>query len=148
MRSVKLATLDDIPALAELLTHLFMQEADFSPNLYKQQVGLKSIIENPYVGHILVMKDDEQVIGMVSLLYTISTALGGRVAILEDLVLTDEKRGKGEGAILLNAAIDFAKERGCLRITLLTDPTNHRAIRFYQRHGFVKSAMKPLRLVF
>ncbi len=148
MATVHPATLEDVPALAELLMLLFLQEADFSPDLFKQQAGLKNIINDPGIGNIFVLKDKEVVIGMVSLLYTVSTALGGRVAILEDLILGTDQRGKGNGTKLLEAAIDFAKQRGCLRITLLTDPTNHRAIQFYQQHGFVKSAMKPLRLVF
>jgi GNAT superfamily N-acetyltransferase len=83
---------------------------------------------------------------MINLLFTVSTALGEYVAILEDMVLRPERRGKGEGTILLKAAIECAKHKGCKRITLLTDQTNEGAIKFYQRQGFVKSAMMPLRL--
>jgi GNAT superfamily N-acetyltransferase len=147
MATVQPATLEDIPAMAELLALLFMQEADFSPDLFKQQAGLKNIIQHPQIGNLFVLKEKEVVIGMVSLLYTVSTAMGGPVAILEDLVLKDDSRGQGAGTKLLKAAIDYAKGKGCLRITLLTDPTNRRAIEFYQRQGFVKSAMKPLRLI-
>lgn len=147
MATVSPATLQDIPAMAELLALLFMQEADFSPDMFKQQAGLKNIIQHPQIGNLFVLKEKEEVIGMVSLLYTVSTAMGGPVAILEDLVLKDDNRGQGAGTKLLTAAIDHAKEMGCLRITLLTDPTNRRAIEFYQRQGFVKSAMKPLRLI-
>ena len=147
MATVHPATLEDIPAMAELLALLFMQEADFSPDLFKQQAGLKNIIQHPQIGNLFVLKEKEDVIGMVSLLYTVSTAMGGPVAILEDLVLKDDSRGQGAGTKLLKAAIEYAKEKGCLRITLLTDPTNRRAIEFYQRQGFVKSAMKPLRLI-
>jgi len=147
MATVHPATLEDIPAMAELLALLFMQEADFSPDLFKQQAGLKNIIQHPQIGNLFVLKENEDVIGMVSLLYTVSTAMGGPVAILEDLVLKDDSRGQGAGTKLLKAAIEYAKEKGCLRITLLTDPTNRRAIEFYQRQGFVKSAMKPLRLI-
>lgn len=147
MATVQPANLEDIPAMAELLTQLFMQEADFSPDLYKQQLGLKNIIQNPQIGNLFVLRENDAIIGMVSLLYTVSTAMGGKVAILEDLILKKDKRGKGNGTMLLEAAIDFARQSNCLRITLLTDPTNRRAIDFYQHHGFVKSAMKPLRLI-
>ena len=96
MATVQPATLEDIPALADLLTLLFLQEADFSPDLFKQQAGLKNIINDQNIGNIFVLKDKEVVIGMVSLLYTVSTALGGRVAILEDLILGTDQRGKGK----------------------------------------------------
>lgn len=87
-------------------------------------------------------------IGMVNILYTVSTACGGRVAIVEDMILRAEKRNNGFGTLLLSAAIELARGEGCLRITLLTDRTNDSAIRFYQRHGFVLSEMVPMRLVF
>jgi len=146
MLTIQLATIADVPALADLLTILFTQEADFKPDVERQKSGLKKIIENAETGNILTIKQDGTITGMVNLLYTISTALGGRVAILEDMVLHPRHRGKGQGSLLLKAAIDLAKEKNCLRITLLTDLTNEKAIKFYQRQGFVKSNMIPLRL--
>ena len=55
-------------------------------------------------------------------------------------------RGTGVGSQLLGHAIALARMSGCQRITLLTDRTNAAALRFYQRHGFIPSAMVPLRL--
>jgi GNAT superfamily N-acetyltransferase len=141
------ATLDDIPQLCELLTLLFTQEADFRPDLCKQSTGLREIIEHPEIGAILVSREGPTAVGMVNILYTISTACGGRVAIVEDMIIRPDKRSNGLGSSLLAAAIELAHAEGCLRITLLTDRTNAPAIRFYQRHGFVISEMIPLRLV-
>jgi GNAT superfamily N-acetyltransferase len=147
MTTIAKATLDDIPQLCELLTILFAQEADFQPDVEKQAAGLREIIEHPEIGSILVLRDASTVIGMVSILYTVSTACGGRVAIVEDMVIRSENRGRGRGSLLLANAIELAEAAGCLRITLLTDRTNASAIRFYQRHGFVVSEMVPLRLL-
>jgi GNAT superfamily N-acetyltransferase len=83
---------------------------------------------------------------MINLLYTISTALGERVGILEDMVVSPTVRGSGVGAKLLTYAIEFAKEKGCKRLTLLTDKDNLNAQRFYQQHGFSISSMIPLRI--
>lgn len=143
---VELATLADIDRLSELLTMLFTQEADFRPDPEKQRVGLERIIADSRAGHILVLRQDGEVVGMVNLLYTVSTALGGTVAILEDMIVHPDQRGSGAGSCLLQGAIAFARHQGCLRITLLTDLDNSGAIRFYQRHGFSRSAMTPLRL--
>ena len=140
------ATTSDIPALCELLHLLFSQEADFTPDHEAQRRGLARIISNPEVGHIVVARRDSQVIGMVNLLYTVSTALGDRVALLEDMVVSPSARGSGVGSRLLQHAIQFARLSGCKRITLLTDRTNEAAQRFYQKHGFSFSAMIPLRL--
>jgi ribosomal protein S18 acetylase RimI-like enzyme len=145
---IEMASADDIPQLSKLLAVLFAQEEEFEPDAAKQAAGLRQIIEYPEVGQILLLRDGEEVAGMVSLLYTVSTARGGRVALLEDLVVCPERRGIGAGSILLKAAINHARAAGCSRITLLTDHTNEAAIRFYRRHGFTASGMLPLRLVF
>lgn len=146
MTRIAAATADDIPQLCELLAILFTQEADFRPDTNKQSDGLRRIIEQPEVGRILVLREDERIVGMVNLLYTVSTACGGKVALLEDMIVHSSQRGNRLGSKLLQAAIELAKREGCLRITLLTDRTNDAAIRFYQRHGFGMSAMLPLRM--
>ena len=140
------ANTSDIPALCELLALLFSQEADFEPNYDAQYRGLIRIISNPDIGCILTARQDGQVVGMVTLLYTISTALGEPVALLEDLIVFPNVRGVGVGTKLLEQAIEIARLQGCKRITLLTDRDNESAQRFYLNHGFDVSAMIPLRL--
>lgn len=135
----------DIPQLCLLLDQLFAQEAEFKPNHEAQSRGLAEIIDNTETGDIIVAHDAGQIIGMVNLLYTVSTALGARVAILEDMVISSEYRDKGVGSKLLNYALDFAKSQGCQRVTLLTDDDNTGAHRFYERHGFEQSTMVPFR---
>lgn len=140
------ATIADIPALCKLLNELFMQEAEFKPDHAAQSRGLASIIEHPEIGSILVARRQDKIVGMVNLLYTVSTALGERVAILEDMVVAPAMRGSGIGSKLIERAVEHARCNGCRRITLLTDQTNQAAQRFYGRHGFKASAMIPLRL--
>lgn len=147
MTRIETAIPEDIPRLNELLTILFTQEADFRPDPVRQASGLRLIIDNPGTGHILVLREESVIVGMVNLIYTVSTALGDRVAILEDMIIDPAHRGGGAGSRLLSGAIEFAKQQGCLRITLLTDRTNIGAIRFYERHGFTLSEMVPLRLL-
>jgi len=143
---IEAATEADVPALTELLSVLFAQEAEFTPNPEAQSRGLLRIIRSPEVGLVLVAKEGSAVLGMVNLLYTVSTALGERVALLEDMVVAPEFRGRKVGSQLLQEAVTAAKASGCRRITLLTDQTNHAAQRFYTRQGFEESPMIPLRL--
>lgn len=145
--TVRIATCADIPVLCELLDLLFSQEAEFQADGAAQTAGLRQIIDAPELGRILVLCDGETVIGMVNLLFTISTALGGRVAILEDMVVRPERRNGGAGSQLLQAAIDLCRSCACRRITLLTDRSNGAAQGFYARHGFVLSDMVPMRLL-
>jgi GNAT superfamily N-acetyltransferase len=145
---IRIASKDDLPELIELLTELFTQDIEFEPDYNKQKLGLETIIEHPNTGEILLLSHENKTIGMVSLLYSVSTALGGKVAILEDMIIVKNYRRQGYGTQLLGEAIRFSKERGCLRLTLLTDYNNKAAIQFYKRAGFAKSKMIPMRLIF
>ncbi len=147
-KEITLATIADLEDMVFLLNELFSQDIEFEPDYEKQKAGLEQIVLNPSVGEILVMKVDGKAIGMVSLLYSISTALGGKVAILEDMVIGKDFRRKGLGKELLLEAMAFSRRRNCLRLTLLTDFDNETAIKFYQSVGFNVSKMIPLRLVF
>lgn len=143
---VDAATHADMPAMAKLLEFLFEQEADFTPDREKQCRGLALILDNPQLGRIFVARIDGRVVGMVSLLLTVSTAEGAAAAWLEDMVVHPDHRSHGIGSRLLQQAIDEVWGMGVRRITLLTDHDNLRARQFYQQHGFRPSAMTPWRL--
>lgn len=142
------ATLDDLPQLTDLLFDLFSHEADFVPNRDKQLHGLRLILEQPNRGRIFVLRSAQRIIGMINLLITISTAEGGFVLLLEDLVIHCDHRGQGYGSRLLEHALGYARAKGFLRITLLTDKLENRARAFYEQHGFRQSGMVPMRYYF
>ncbi|MEM7801148.1 MAG: GNAT family N-acetyltransferase [Chloroflexota bacterium] len=143
---IQKATQKDIPELCTLLQYLFSQEAEFVPDRETQTRGLEKIISNPEIGIIWVARRDNKVAGMVNILFTYSTALGGPVAILEDLVVSPSARGLGIGSRLLEQALAHARHSGIKRVTLLTDESNHLAHQFYQKNRFSRSSMVPFRI--
>lgn len=144
--SIHIATSQDIHELAQLLKYLFEQEQEFDSDTQKQSKGLKMIIKEPEKGFILMAKVNGKIAGMVSIQYLISTAEGGNVALLEDMIVRPEYQKMGIGSILIEKAIHRCKESGCSRISLLTDFDNEKAIQFYKSHGFRSSPMVPFRL--
>jgi ribosomal protein S18 acetylase RimI-like enzyme len=140
------AKASDLPRLVQLLGILFESEAEFSPNAEKQRAALQDILADPSKGKIFVAREGREVVAMASLLYTISTAEGGKAALFEDLVTAPEHRKRGIGEALLKHVVAQARAEGVLRITLLTDMQNERAQAMYRRVGFVGSPMKPMRL--
>ena len=140
------ASAKDLPQLVELLGHLFEQEAEFTPNAAKQEAALKMILADPKVGKLYVGKEGGKVVAMASLLFTVSTAEGGKAALFEDLVVSPDHRKQGIGAKLLEYVIGQARAEGVLRLTLLTDMQNEQAQVLYRKLGFVGSPMKPMRL--
>jgi ribosomal protein S18 acetylase RimI-like enzyme len=136
----------DLPQLVELLGILFTQEAEFSPDADKQKRALEAILANPAQGRIFVAREGKRVVAMASLLFTISTAEGGKAAWFEDLVVLPSHRSQGIAEAMLKEIIAQARADGVLRITLLTDMQNERAQALYRRAGFVGSPMRPMRL--
>lgn len=143
---VEMATLDDLPALTELVMDLFsMSAGDFKPDRALQERGLRLILEQPSRGRIAVIRNEDKIFGMVNMLFTISTARGGFVILMEDVVIHPHHRGQGYGTMLVNHVIEFAKQKKFLRITLLTDKISAESQEFFQKQGFKYSNMIPMR---
>jgi GNAT superfamily N-acetyltransferase len=140
------ASTDDVPAMVELLRILFAQERDFQPRFHLQTAALNALQSRSDIGRLFVARRESNVVGMVSLLFTISTATGGKVAWLEDLVVMPNVRGEGIGTQLLQHVIGWARRHDIKRITLLTDSDNEGAQHLYLSQGFTASRMVPLRL--
>ena len=141
------ATFEDLDELSGLLGELFSEESDFCPDQNKQLRGLRLIFEQPNRGRVFVLRQDRTIVGMINLLFTISTAEGGFVMLLEDLVVHKQFQGKGYGSRLLEYAIQFAKQKHFLRITLLTDRPELKSQALFRRYGFKESSMIPMRLL-
>src|SRR5437016_12560593 len=114
------ATAEDLDELSDLLGELFSEESDFRPNKEKQLRGLRLIFEQPNRGRVFVLRRDHSIVGMINLLFSIRTAAGGFVILLEDLVIHKSFRDHGYGSQLLAYAIDFARPQNFLCLPLLT----------------------------
>jgi len=137
---------DELPQLVALLGMLFAQESEFAPDDARQTRALAKILADESVGRVYVAREDGRVVAMASLIYSISTAEGGAAALLEDLIVVPERRGRGVGTALATFVVGEARRQGVLRITLLTDAGNERAQALYRKLGFADSPMKAMRL--
>ncbi len=143
--AIDCADLDDLPQLADLLAELFTLESDFTPERDKQLLGLQLILDNPQHGQLFVLRVDGSVAGMANALITLSTSEGGKALLLEDLIVTQAHRGVGLGRRLVQHVLDWAREQGMMRVTLLADRDNSPALDFYRKLGFELSHMQVLR---
>ena len=147
MVCIRLATTADLPVLAELLGELFAQEREFSPDRTAQMRGLVLLMERGDAVRIMVAERDGNVVGMGVLHTGVSTYLGAKVGMLEDVIVTAAQRGAGIGRRLLAGLIEQARADGLQRITLLTDHDNVAGQAFYEGFGFTLSTMLPYRLM-
>lgn len=137
---------DDLDAIADLLQELFALEADFKPERAKQLAALRWILDHPAHGRLFVLRDGGGVAGMANALISVSTAEGGPVLVLEDVILAAGHRGNGLGRQLVEHVLRWAAGEGMSRVTLLADRDNAAALGFYRRLGFEESAMVVRRL--
>lgn len=144
---VETATLEDLPALTELVMDLFSRSGDFSPDKGVQARGLQLILEEPSRGRIFVVRNRNKIFGMVNLLFTISTARGGFVILMEDVVIHPDHRGQGYGAMLIDYVVEFAHLKQFKRITILTDKISAESQEFFKKQGFEYSNMIPMRRI-
>lgn len=146
---VEFATAADLEAMADLLAELFTLESDFRPDRARQLAGLKLILDNPILGRLFVLRVEDgtgcRVAGMANALITVSTAEGGRVLLLEDVIVGAAHRRAGLGRRLVEHVLAWAADEGMRRVTLLADKDNTPAQAFYRRLGFTGSNMTVLR---
>ena len=132
---IRPATAADIPAMTGLLALLFSIEADFAPDAAKQAEGLRLLLERPDAC-VLVAEHDGSVVGMCTAQTLVSTAEGGKVGLVEDVVVRADCRGRGIGSAMLKALEDWAVDQKLARLQLLADRYNAPALGFYKKHGW------------
>lgn len=82
-----------------------------------------------------VAEIDDAFVGVVT--YRILNDTTGEVATLNSL-----REGIGIGGALVRAVAEVVRQQGCTQLVVVTTNDNLRAIRFYQRLGFVLAALR------
>ena len=146
MIRIRTATPADIPQLVALLKALFAIEADFEFDADKQTSGLNLLLASAKNRiFVAVSLKDNKVLGLCTLQMLISTAEGGRVGLLEDLVVAADFRKQGIATKLLAEAVSWAESQGLKRLQLLADKNNGSALSFYQKQGWQATQLVCLR---
>jgi GNAT superfamily N-acetyltransferase len=146
--TIRSAQPGDIPRMSELLTELFSIESDFSPDKEKQVHGLGALIADPS-GRTLVLVaiKGDLVIGMATVQTLISTAEGGRVGLVEDVIVDKQYRRMGIGTLLLTTIVDWSRKTRLKRLQLLADLDNQPALDFYSSHRWISTRLACMRMI-
>lgn len=142
---IRRAEFSDIPDLVELLRELFSIEADFEFDAVRQEKGLSMMILSSGPRYVMVAEVNQQIVGMCTAQLVVSTAKGGFSGLIEDMVINRKFRGKGLGSCLLEAVEKWCYVSGALRIQLLADKNNTRALTFYEKGNWQKTQLICLR---
>jgi GNAT superfamily N-acetyltransferase len=88
---------------------------------------------------ILVAGQDGTAVGFTQLYPSFSSAALKRIYILNDLFVDPAARLSGVGTALLEAAADFARRVGAIRLVLSTELTNMAAQSLYEKLGWKRN---------
>jgi len=125
---------------------LFAIEADFTPDPERQRQGLMRFLDGCGKHRcVLVAETEKVVVGMASLQTLISTAEGGWVGLVEDVVVREDYRGRGVGRSLMGAVTEWAVTHGLTRLQLLADRDNRAGLDFYRSIGWQDTQLICLR---
>jgi GNAT superfamily N-acetyltransferase len=131
----------DEAAVLVLLEELFEPPGAF-PHGYtpdRGRAGLRAAIEHPDAGVLLAL-DDGRIVGLASVYADIQSIRFGKRCWLQDLVTASTHRSRGVGRALLDAATEWARERGCTHLELSSGLGRKDAHRFYEREGMARGS--------
>ena len=115
---------------ADLEPLLALETACFETDRLSRRSFTNFIKPGPH--ELLVLVEDEKLIGYVLNLYRAGTNLGRMYSI----AVSPEMRGKGYGERLLQAAEKAARAKHCVFMRLEVNINNQAAINLYQRSGY------------
>lgn len=132
--TVRKGTKEDLPAAFELIREL----AEYENGLDKvsNTVALMErdgFGEEPVFEFFVADNDDEGIIGIALYYYRYSTWKGKRI-YLEDIIVTENQRGKGIGKMLFDVTIEQGKRNGCTGMAWQVLDWNEPAINFYEKY--------------
>nr|WP_299170616.1 GNAT family N-acetyltransferase [uncultured Allomuricauda sp.] len=131
--TIKLLTPEDVTANMEnQMINLFKQ---LNPDL--QLNPLAKIMAKRDQLSLVYCQEGDQIIGMAAMCsYHV---LSGSKAMVEDVVVDVNARGKGLGRKLMEKLLQIAEQKGLTEVLLFTGNHRQSAIRLYTKLGFVKS---------
>jgi ribosomal protein S18 acetylase RimI-like enzyme len=140
MSVVRLASAADAPVFGELL-HMFNAEfGDPTPDANVIAERAAPLIES---GEVTVLLAEDGRDGFAELRFRPSLYTGALDAHLEELYVVPERRGRGLGRALLEAAMEHARQRGAAHIDLGTSEGDVAARALYENAGFINREGGP-----
>ncbi len=134
--TIRAATFADEEAILALLPQLFEAPGSRPPSYTGERgrTGIRWAVERPDAD-ILLALDGEALVGLASVYADIQSIRYGKRCWLQDLVVSKDARSRGIGRLLLDAATEWARERGCTHLQLSSGMGRVDAHRFYRREG-------------
>ena len=137
--SVRGATAADEGAVLALIEELFEppggRPKGYSPERGRE--GFRRAVQHPEAD-VLLAVDGDSIAGLASVYADFLSIRYGKRCWLQDLVVAASRRSEGTGALLIDAATEWGRERGCTHLELASGAGRKDAHRFYLSQGMAQ----------
>jgi predicted N-acetyltransferase YhbS len=135
---VRMATEQDMPRILELYEELTEEQHHLSPDDIQRVFA--EILSMPGY-ELLVAEENGMVVGTMVLLVVPNLSHEALPwAIVENMIVDGKYQRRGIGRLLMEYAINCARQASCYKVQLLSNKKRHEAHKFYQALGFETSA--------
>jgi ribosomal protein S18 acetylase RimI-like enzyme len=121
------------PEVVAAIGRLLPLLSSSAPAPTTQQIA--EMVESPATTLFIAREEESgRILGTLTLaMFRIPSAVR---AVIEDVIVSEEARGKGCGELLTRAAIEAARKAGAKTVDLTSRPSREAANRLYLRLGF------------
>jgi ribosomal protein S18 acetylase RimI-like enzyme len=134
---IREATVKDIDGILRCLACAFERyEPEYTVDGYQDTVLNREMLSERLLQMTILVAVDpsDQILGTIA-----CQTLGEGQGHLRGMAVLPAHQGRGIADELIKRAEETLAEQGCLRVTLDTTEPLQRAMRFYERNGFVKT---------
>ncbi len=131
----------DLERITELIRELYaaMTEPP-SGDAEDIHANCRVLLDDPAY-RLLIARTGERLIGLVNFTTRRTLSHTRPSALIDELIVTAEYRGRGVGEQLIAAVASLCRELGCEELEVSTELSNHAAREFYRKCGFDEEAV-------
>jgi len=134
----------DAAELEAMMMALYREDPEGEPLTgEKIERTISEFRRRPHKGRILIFEAGREIAGYALLVFYWSNELGGDVITIDELYVKDEWRNQGIGTAFFKHLSSHCAA-GAKELALEVTPSNRRALEFYRRLGFRRSANRHL----
>jgi len=133
---IRQATLDDVKDILQI----YAESLDNGKVLSVEKAQRVFLKQQQYPDYkVFVAEYEQQLVGTFALLIMENMAHQGTPsAVVEDVGVIPAVQGKGIGKVMMEYALNYAKEKGCYKMSLSSNLKREKAHQFYESLGFQK----------
>ncbi len=133
---IRQATLDDVKDILQI----YAESLDNGKVLSVEKAQRVFLKQQQYPDYkVFVAEYEQQLVGTFALLIMENMAHQGTPsAVVEDVGVIPAVQGKGIGKVMMEYALNYAKEKGCYKMSLSSNLRRDKAHQFYESLGFQK----------